>query len=90
MVVPASSSAVDRGTPASAGVPVKLFRCDGRELEVRDVGAAPVVYRLTAAAFPLKPAGGYRLLDDDRARDELRALRAMGLYDGGAVSSNDG
>ena len=54
---------------------MKLLTCNGRELEVRDVG--PVVYRLLAGDVPIKLHGRF-VLDDDAARDLLRELREAG------------
>jgi hypothetical protein len=51
---------------------MKLLHCNGRELEVRDVG--PVVFRLTAGGAPIK-LHGWQILDDDAARALLRELR---------------
>lgn len=57
---------------------MKLLWCNGKTLEVRDVG--PVIFRLEAETVPLVPAGGYRLLGEDEAREQLRALLKTGLY----------
>jgi hypothetical protein len=54
---------------------MKLIRCNGRELEVRDVG--PVVYRLAASAVPIK-LHGWRILEDDAARELLRQVQEAG------------
>jgi hypothetical protein len=54
---------------------MKLFRSDGRTLEVRDVG--PVLYRLLAGAFPIKN-NGWSIVSDDEARDMLRGYLAAG------------
>lgn len=62
---------------------MKLIFCDGKVLEVREVG--PVIYRLEARSVPLHPAGGFRLVEEEKARELLRQLRASGLYDGGRV-----
>lgn len=61
---------------------MKLLTCNGCVLEIRDAG--PVIFRLTAGAVPLK-AHGVRLLEDDAARAELRALLETGLYAGGKI-----
>jgi hypothetical protein len=50
---------------------MKLLRCDGRCLEVRDVG--PVIYELEAGVLPIKLHGTF-VVDDDVARDWLRQL----------------
>lgn len=63
---------------------MKLIICNGKELTVRDAG--PVIFRLTAGAVPLK-AHGTRLLEDDVARAELRALLETGLYSGGKIDT---
>lgn len=57
---------------------MKLIRCDGRELTVRDAG--PILMVVRAAAMPLKH-NGWRLMEDDAARDLLRELLASGLYE---------
>lgn len=56
---------------------MKLVVGNGRILEVRDVG--PVVYRLRAGDVPIK-FHGFRLMEDDDARDAVRAARDTGLY----------
>lgn len=61
---------------------MKLLVCDGRLLEVRDAG--PVLFRLTARDVPIK-LNGCHLLEDTAAREQLRALLSLGLYDGGRV-----
>jgi hypothetical protein len=61
---------------------VKLIYSTGRELTVRDVG--PVIFRLTAGAVPIK-LNGYRIVEDDAARETLRGLLDLGLYAGGRV-----
>lgn len=58
---------------------MKLVWCDGRTLEVRDLG--PVLYTLRAGTVPIK-LNGYEILEDDQARDLLRELLATGLYVG--------
>lgn len=63
---------------------MKLIRNNGRELTVRDVG--PVIYRLTASGVPIK-ATPWVIVEDDVARELLRALRATGLYEGGRVDA---
>lgn len=60
----------------------KLIHCDGRTLEVRDIG--PVLFRLRARDVPIK-RNGYEILEDDEARRVLRDLLDGGLYEGGAV-----
>ena len=59
---------------------MKLLFGDGRVLEVRDVG--PVIVRLRARSDgpPIKHHGT-TIVEDDVARDELKALLATGLYD---------
>jgi hypothetical protein len=57
---------------------LKLVWCNGRTLEVRDVG--PVIFRLTADDHPLWPAGGYRIMVEEEARGLLRRLLETGLY----------
>lgn len=61
---------------------MKLLRCDGKTLEVRDV--SEVIYRLLARDVPIK-LNGWRLVSDDEARSILTELRALDLYDGGRV-----
>lgn len=58
---------------------MKLLSCNGRTMEVRDV--SDVLVRLTAlpGGPPIKAVGD-RIVGDDAAREELRALRATGLY----------
>jgi len=50
---------------------MKLLRCDGRQLEVRDVG--PPIYRLDAMTGPIKLHGTF-IVDDAVARDWIRQL----------------
>lgn len=64
-----------------------LIFCDGDVLEARNVG--PVKVRLRRRSVPLKPAGGYQLLEDDAARARLRELVDSGLYDGWKVADGD-
>jgi hypothetical protein len=52
---------------------MKLVRCDGRALEVRDVG--PVIFRLQAHGAPIKLRGLF-ILKDDKARELVRELQA--------------
>jgi hypothetical protein len=61
---------------------MKLVKCDGKTLEVRDVG--PVLYRLMASAVPIK-VNGWHLMTDDEARQLLEELRDLKLYTGGRV-----
>ncbi len=61
---------------------MKLIHSTGAVLEVRDAG--PVIFRLHAGEVPIK-VNGYRLLDDEPARDLLRDLLATGWYEGGRV-----
>ncbi len=61
---------------------MKLVSGNGKQLEVRDVG--PVIFRLTAGPVPIK-VNGYRIVEDDSARETLRGLLATGLYLGGRV-----
>jgi hypothetical protein len=49
----------------------KILRCNGRHLEVRDVG--PVIYELAANSVPIKLHGTF-LLEDDAARELVRQL----------------
>lgn len=60
----------------------KLIYCNGSVLEVRDVG--PVIFRLTAGVVPIK-RHGYEIMEDAAARDVLKDLLALDLYDGGKV-----
>lgn len=62
---------------------MKLLFCDGETLEVRDVGH--VIFRLKKRGVPLKPAGGYQILEDGEARAKLRELIDSELYEGGKV-----
>jgi hypothetical protein len=57
---------------------VKLIWCDGRRLEVRDVG--PVIFAMREGGLPLKPAGGFRLMRDEDARALLRDLLSLGIH----------
>lgn len=66
---------------------MKLIHSTGSELTVRDVG--PVVFRLRAGRVPLRH-NGWRILEDDAARDLLRELLACGLYEGGRVDGDQG
>lgn len=61
---------------------MKLVKCDGKVLEVRDCG--PVIYRLLASAVPIK-VNGWQLMTDDEARKLLEELRDLKLYAGGRV-----
>jgi hypothetical protein len=51
----------------------KLLKCEGKVLEVREVG--DVIYSLQANGVPLK-CNGWRILEDDAARDLVRELAA--------------
>ncbi len=62
---------------------MKYVECDGRHIEVRDVGE--VIFRLTTSGIPIK-AHGTRLMKDDDARALLRELIDSGLYEGGKVN----
>ena len=64
--------------PLFITIPMKLLICNGRELNVYDVGQDPI-YTLMAENVPLKPCG-WELLEDDDARERLRELRDSGLY----------
>jgi len=55
---------------------MKLLRCDGRFLEVYDV-AAPALMRLVAGPAPIK-AHGWRLLEDDAAREVIKRVMREG------------
>lgn len=57
---------------------MKLIACDGRRLEVRDVG--PILIELRAPGVPIK-VHGTRVVEDVEARALLRELLASGLYD---------
>jgi hypothetical protein len=57
---------------------MKLVVCDGRIYRVRDVG--PVLVELSANGAPIK-AHGWRLLEDNEAREELRRLLSLNLYE---------
>jgi len=61
---------------------MKLIRSTGAVLEVRDVG--PVIFRLRAGTAPIK-RNGWSIVEDDAAREILRELLALGIYDGGKV-----
>jgi hypothetical protein len=50
---------------------MKLLKCDGRKLEVFDVG--PAIYKLEADRVPIKLHGSF-VVDDDVARDWVRQL----------------
>jgi hypothetical protein len=54
---------------------MKLVHCDGRRLEVRDVGA--IVYELQAQRGPIKLNGSY-ILDDSEARLCRELAKAQG------------
>ena len=59
---------------------MKVVYSNGKFLEIRDAG--PVVMRFEAAACPLKH-NGYRIVEDDEARDiaaELIDDTRNGLY----------
>jgi hypothetical protein len=56
---------------------LKLIICNGRELEVRDLG--PPLLRLRAGAVPIK-INGHLVVEDDEARRQIAALLATGLY----------
>lgn len=56
---------------------MKLLRCDGRVLEVRDVG--PVLLRVRAREIPVK-GDPWRIVEDDEARRAVREVLATGLY----------
>ncbi len=59
---------------------MRLISSNGRTLEVREVG--PVIYRLHAGTVPIKLHGKF-VMDDDAARELLRGLLELGLYEGG-------
>lgn len=61
---------------------MKLIRCDGRELTVRDVGEARVIFRLKARAGgpPIK-YNGWRLVPEAEARGLLRELLDTMMYE---------
>ncbi len=62
---------------------MKLIHSTGAVLEVRDVG--PVIFRLRAGAAPIK-RNGWEIVDNDAAREILRELLALGIYEGGRVA----
>ncbi len=62
---------------------MKYVECDGRHLEVRDVG--DIIFRLTTTGIPIK-AHGTRLMKDDEVCALLRELIDSGLYKGGKVN----
>ena len=64
---------------------MKLVKCDGKLLEVRDCG--PVIYRLKAVpgGLPIK-VNGYHIMEEGAARDLLRDLLALGEYEGSKVT----
>lgn len=76
MTIPAKT------TPLVMMPRMKLIKSTGAVLEVRDVG--PVVFRLRAGAIPIK-RNGWQIVEDDAARDILRELLALGIYEGGRV-----
>ena len=57
---------------------MKLLRSNGRELTIRECG--PVIYRLRAPGFyaPLPLAD--RVMEDEEAREYIRALIERGIY----------
>lgn len=57
---------------------MKIIHCDGRTLEVRDAG--PVIMRLLAPPGQPIKLNGWRLLEDDEAREVLRGLLDIGVY----------
>ena len=61
----------------------KLVTCNGKRLEVRDVG--PVIFELTARDVPIKTDRPMMILNDVDARAMLRKLIDTGLYDGGRI-----
>lgn len=66
---------------------MKLLYSNGRVLEVRDAG--PVLMRLRAGACPIR-FNGYHLLEDDAAREQLRALLGSGFYEKDELGVVDG
>jgi hypothetical protein len=64
---------------------VILLFCDGDVLEARNVGPVKVRLKRRSGGIPLKPSGGYQLLDDDVASAKLRELVHSGFYDGGKI-----
>jgi hypothetical protein len=64
---------------------VILIFCDGDVLEARNVGPVKVRLKRRTGGVPLKPSGGYQLLEDDVASARLRELVDSGFYDGGKV-----
>lgn len=59
---------------------MKLLWGDGRTLEARDVGPVIVRFKAKTNGPPIKHHG-FELLDDDAAREKLRAIQATGLYE---------
>lgn len=64
---------------------MKLVKCNGKLLEVRDCG--PIIFRLAAlpGGPPIK-VNGYHIMEEDAARDLLRDLLSLGEYEGGKVT----
>ena len=60
-----------RGVWQRRGYDIKLFACNGRELEVYDVSGP--VYRLAAGPVPIKLHGHF-LFGDEEARELVRDL----------------
>lgn len=57
---------------------MKIIHCDGKTLEIRDAG--PVIMRLLAPSGQPIKLNGWRLLEDDEAREVLRGLLDMEVY----------
>lgn len=59
---------------------MKLLRCNGTYLEVRNAGPALLRLEAREGGPPIK-LNGWWLLEDDAARDAVREVMATGLYD---------
>jgi len=61
------------GVVEDTGLNMKLVKCDGRTLEVRDVSEP--VYKLQGEYIPVH---GYQIMEDDEARKLCKSLKKQG------------
>jgi hypothetical protein len=59
---------------------MKLIQSNGLELTVRDAGPVLVRFVRRPGGPPLKQ-NGVRVVDDDKARDDVREVLASGWYE---------
>lgn len=59
---------------------MKLIRCDGARYEIWDLGTLLVRLQMRPDGAPIR-AHGTRVVEDEEARAELRALLDTGAYD---------